>query len=456
MRIAMIGAGYVGLTTGACLARLGHRVVCADVDRKRIERLEAGDIPLYEPGLAATIARGAKHRRLSFSADIAEAVADADAIFIAVGTPSGPDGGIDLSQVQSAARMIARPMRRDAVVAIKSTVIAGTARRLRDIIAETRGGLDFAIASNPEFLREGTAVEDFMCPDRIVIGADDARAAHVLERIYSKLIGKGVPCVTTSTTNAEMIKYAANALLALKVGFINEMADLCEAVGGDVRAVAKGIGLDRRIGGAFLAAGPGFGGSCFPKDTRALAAIGRQRQAPLHLVETLIARNEARKARMARRILGELGRTARGARVAILGISFKANTDDVRDSAALTVIPLLQEAGCEISAHDPKADAAALPAGVTWHGSPYGAARGADLVAILTVWPDDAALDLGALGDAMRGNTIFDCRDVLDTDAAAAHGLRHVALGRGRPMAHAGHGRPATVAGSAQIAASPA
>jgi UDPglucose 6-dehydrogenase len=451
----MIGAGYVGLTTGACLAELGHKVTCVDVDRERIERLEAGELPLYEPGLDAVIARNRKRRRLAFSTDPGRAAGDADAIFLAVGTPSRADGSIDLSHVERAAQQIAKAMRRDAVVVVKSTVVPGTARRLREIIAEARGGLDFLVASNPEFLREGSAVEDFMCPDRIVIGADEPRAAKVLEKIYGKLIADDAAWVATSTTNAEMIKYAANSLLALKIGFINEVADLCEKVGGDVGAVARGIGLDRRIGPAFLAAGPGFGGSCFPKDTRAFAAMGRQRGAPQRLIERLIERNEERKEAVAQRILDELGQ-ASGKRVALLGIAFKANTDDVRDSAALTVIPALQQAGCIVAAHDPKARAAELLPGVEWHETAYAAAEGADLVAILTDWDEYRTLDLVHLKSLMNGDTIFDCRNVLDVDAVSASGLRHIAIGRGSGTRSRRQRSPAaTSAGAARIAASP-
>jgi UDPglucose 6-dehydrogenase len=459
MKIAIVGAGYVGLTTGACLADLGHSVTCIDIDGERVERLRAGELPIFEPGLKDVIARARAARRLRFGVVVPRACADADAIFLAVGTPSRADGAIDLSYIEAAARQIAPAMRRDAVVVIKSTVIAGTARRLREIIAEARGGLDFSVASNPEFLREGSAVDDFMRPDRIVIGADDPRAAKVLEKIYAPLLARKVPCLATSTINAEMIKYAANAFLALKIGFINDVADLCDRIGGDVGAIAEGMGLDHRIGKAFLAAGPGYGGSCFPKDTRALAAIGRLHGAPQHSVEALIRQNEERKSAIARRILDELGRPARGARIAVLGVAFKANTDDVRESAALAIIPALQAAGCKVAAHDPAADPASLPAGVVHCGSAYEAATGAAMVVILTEWDEYRRLDLKRLGEAMSGRSIFDCRNLLDPAAVAAQGFSYCGIGRGtlppraKTAARSAAGRYAP---DTRVAASPA
>lgn len=324
---------------------------------------------------------------------------------------------------------------------VKSTVVPGTARRVREIIAEARGGLDFLVASNPEFLREGSAVADFMVPDRIVVGTDEPRAVKALERIYERLISRGAGWLSTSTVNAEMIKYAANSLLALKIGFINEVADLCEAVGGDVTSVATGIGLDTRIGGAFLSAGPGFGGSCFPKDARALVAIGRSSGARMRLVETLIEGNERRKDSIAHRILSELDLSV-SPRVAILGVAFKANTDDVRESAALSVVPLLQQAGCEVAVHDPKARAGALLPGVEWLDNPYAAE--ADIVVILTEWDQYRRLNLTRLRKAMRGNIVFDCRGLLDPESVREAGLRYLAVGRGQGAApsvrHRSHG----------------
>jgi len=429
MNVAMIGAGYVGITTGVCFAELGHHVTCVDLDEKRIALLNAGELPIHEPSLGALMRRNAKRRRLGFTSDLPAAVQDADAVFIAVGTPSRPDGSIDLTYVEAAARQIATRLRRDAVVVVKSTVVPGTARRLREIIAETRRDLDVCVASNPEFLREGSAVADFMFPDRIVVGSDEPHAIEMLEELYAKLIAKGAAWLATTTTNAEMIKYAANSLLALKIGFINEIADLCEAVGGDVTSVSAGVGLDSRIGTAFLEAGPGYGGSCFPKDTRALAAIGRMRGAPQRLIETLIEDNERRKSAVADRILAALD-LRRAPRVAVLGVAFKRNTDDIRDSAVLTIIPALQRAGCEITVHDPKAKIGSVLPGISQPSSPYEAAADADLVVILTEWQHYRRLNLKRLRRAMRGDIVFDCRGVVDAQSAAAAGLRYLALGR--------------------------
>ncbi|CAD7041677.1 UDP-glucose/GDP-mannose dehydrogenase family protein [Pseudorhizobium endolithicum] len=430
MNVVMIGAGYVGLTTGACLAELGHRVVCIDTDAMKIARLKRAEVPIYEPGLSELIRRHMMAGRLAFSDDLASAAPQADAIFIAVGTPSDDDGDIDLSYVKGAAAELAPLVKSDAVIVIKSTVVAGTARMIANLVAEIRGDSDVHVASNPEFLREGSAIGDFLEADRIVIGADDARSADVLAELYAPLRKKGVPFVTTTTTNAELVKYAANAFLALKIGFINEVADLCEAADGDVAAVAEGIGLDRRIGRAFLNAGPGFGGSCFPKDTRAFAATGRRYRQPQTLVETLIQRNEARKAKLAAKIIAELGR--KGGRVAVLGTAFKSNTDDVRDSAALTVIPALLDAGIAVVAHDPKARKATerLVPGAAWRDCPYEAARDADALVILTEWDDYARLDLRRISGLMAGRSIVDCRNLFAPHEVTRHGLKYVSIGR--------------------------
>jgi UDPglucose 6-dehydrogenase len=445
MKISIIGAGYVGLTTAACLSELGHSVTCADIDPQRLDLLRAGRLPLFEPGLDELIGRGRRRRRLRFGDSVPESWADAQAIFLAVGTPSRADGAIDLSFIEAAARQVAPGLRPDAVLVVKSTVVAGTARRLREIVAEAKGGLDFSIASNPEFLREGSAVEDFMNPDRIVIGTDDPRARKVLESIYAPLLDRDVPCVRTTTLNAELIKYAANAFLALKIGFINEIADLCEAIGGDVAAISEGMGLDRRIGSAFLAAGPGFGGSCFPKDTRALAAIGRSHGAPLHSVETLVRRNEERKSAVARRILDLLGDAPAGSRIALCGVAFKANTDDVRESAALAIIPALQSAGYIVAAHDPKADPKAFPRGTVACATAYEAAAGAEILVILTEWDEYRRLDLKRLHRVMGSRVIFDCRNLLDSEAASAQGFTYRGIGRGVPAVRA---RPAAQRGA--------
>jgi UDPglucose 6-dehydrogenase len=430
MDVVIIGAGYVGLTTGACLAELGHTVTCVDTDALKVAKLKRAEVPIYEPGLSELIRKHVDAGRLSFSDNAASAAPGADALFIAVGTPSAPDGDIDLSYVKNAAAGVALLLKKEAVIIIKSTVVAGTARIVSELVEAARGRKDVSVASNPEFLREGSAIQDFLEADRIVAGADDARSAECLARLYEPLRNKGIAFVTTTTINAEMIKYAANAFLALKIGFINEVADLCEAAGGDVSAVADGIGLDRRIGRAFLNAGPGFGGSCFPKDTRAFAAIGRRFGQPQEIVETLISRNEIRKAALANRILAELQGGAK--RVAILGTAFKANTDDVRDSAALTIIPLLVEAGVNVTAHDPKARQVTERHvdGISWSDCPYEAARGADVVVILTEWDDYARLDLERLSRSMAGRSVIDCRNLFEPQDVTRHGLKYISIGR--------------------------
>ena len=431
MQIAMIGAGYVGLTTATCLAELGHHVTCADIDADRIERLSKGEVPIYEPGLEPLLKRCLEAGRLRFIDAVGGCVDEADAVFLAVGTPSRNDGEMDISQVEAAARQIAPHLKSGAVVVIKSTVTAGTCRRIREAIADARRSLDFSVASNPEFLREGSAIEDFMTPDRIVIGADDAKSAAVLRSIYRGFELDGVPVLSTSTGNAELIKQASNALLALKIGFINDVADLCEKMNGDVMAVAEGIGLDRRIGRSFLTPGPGYGGSCFPKDTRAFAATGRRFGARQALVETLIEHNERRKEALARRILAD-ARLKRGGKVCVLGLAFKADTDDMRESAALTVIPLLQRAGLHVQAHDPQAmeNAKRMLEKVRYCESAYDAASDADATVILTEWKEYRKLDLPRLASAMRGRFLFDFRNLLSPKAAAKSGLTYVGRGR--------------------------
>ncbi|MFN7026530.1 MAG: UDP-glucose dehydrogenase family protein [Pseudorhizobium sp.] len=431
MDIVMIGAGYVGLTTGACLAELGHRVTCVDNDASKVARLKRAEIPIYEPGLSELISEHVGNGKLFFSDELASVAPQADAIFIAVGTPSAPDGDIDLTYVKSAAAGVAPLLKKGAVIVIKSTVVAGTAKMVRELVNEVRGHDDVHVASNPEFLREGSAIEDFLEADRIVAGADHRQAEDVLAEIYAPLRAKGIPFITTNTTNAEMIKYAANAFLALKIGFINEVADLCEAAGGDVAAVAEGIGLDRRIGRSFLNAGPGFGGSCFPKDTRAFAATGRRFGRPQAIVETLIDRNETRKVALAERILEEL-KASGGKRVAILGTAFKANTDDIRDSAALTIIPLLLKAGVKVTAHDPKArhETERLVGSIAWADCPYEASSKADAVVILTEWKEYAELDLARLAKSMSGRTVVDFRNLLEPRAVSAQGMKYVSIGR--------------------------
>jgi UDPglucose 6-dehydrogenase len=430
MKLAVIGAGYVGLTTAACLAELGQTVVCADIDAGRIGRLERGDVPIHEPGLGELIAANTSRGRLGFSCRPELAAADCQAVFIAVGTPAAANGDIDLSFVETAARQIAHALAPNAVVVVKSTVSSGTCRHLREIIAEHRGALDFAVASNPEFLREGSAIEDFFHPDRVVIGTDDAHASDLLQQIYAPLLQRGVPIVSTTPANAELIKYAANAFLALKIGFINDVANLCEAVGGDVTAIAEGIGLDRRIGRAFLGAGPGFGGSCFPKDTRGFAAAGRRADAPQPLIETLIAANERRKRAMAARLLRELPRTA--PRVTLLGLSFKGGTADLREALSLDLIPQLLDAKVDVRVHDPLVGSEILRRfpGIDSFDSLYVAATEAEVVAILTDCDDYRRLDLARLRRAMAGRTIVDFRNLLDPAEVGRHGFRYVSIGR--------------------------
>ncbi len=427
----MIGAGYVGLTTGVCLAELGHDVICADVDTGRIANLNAGVLPFMENGLEELMSRNVADGRLHFTDDLALAVVERELIMIAVGTPKGAAGEADLSFVRQAARLIAPMMAPKTVVTLKSTVVVGTAREIREVIAEERGALDFWVTSNPEFLREGSAVSDFLSPDRIVIGADDRDAAERLKDLYRPLLSKGVSLVETGTANAELIKYAANAFLALKIGFINDVADLCENIDGDIVAIARGIGLDRRIGAAFLSPGPGYGGSCFPKDTEAFAATGRRHRAPQPIVETLIERNSKRRRRIADRILDELV-DIRSPTIAVLGVAFKANTDDVRESPALDIIAFLQENGVKVQAFDPWATtkAALLLPGVAWCSDPYEAVAEADMAVILTEWDIFRSLDLIKLGNAMRSRVLFDCRNIFEPEKVVQSGFRHLSIGR--------------------------
>ncbi|WP_173932737.1 UDP-glucose/GDP-mannose dehydrogenase family protein [Chelativorans sp. Marseille-P2723] len=438
MRIWMIGAGYVGLTSGTCLANMGHQVCCYDISAARIAQLERFDIPIYEPGLETAMREAVDAGKLRFSSLLkGGGIMDADAVFIAVGTPSGRDGSIDLSQVMTAAQQIAPHLKRGALVIIKSTVVVGTARRVRELIARERGAFDIRVASNPEFLREGSALKDFLSPDRIVIGADDARARNALRAIYRPFEKTGVPVVTTTTGNAELIKYAANAFLALKIGFVNDVANLCEMAGGDIGDVMHGIGLDGRIGRSFLMPGPGFGGSCFPKDTRAFAATGRQFGAPQKLIETLIDRNEQRKVLLARRILKE-AKLVSGSRIAVLGLAFKANTDDVRESAALTLVPILQQAGMQVAVHDPRAasNARRYVSDVKWASNPYDACNGAAAAVILTEWDDYRRLDMARLARSLSGKTLFDYRNLFDPRSVTRYGLRYVSLGRPAAIVH--------------------
>ncbi|MCW2309262.1 UDP-glucose dehydrogenase family protein [Rhodobium gokarnense] len=438
MKITMIGTGYVGLVSGACFSEFGFDVTCVDVDEAKIARLEKGEIPIYEPGLDDLVARGVAAGRLDFTTNLEDSVQKADVVFIAVGTPSRRgDGEADLRYVHAAARQIANAMRPGTVIAIKSTVVVGTCREVQRIVAEERPGVDFSIASNPEFLREGSAVEDFMRPDRVICGVADERGEETMRRLYRPLNLRETPMVITTLENAELAKYAANAFLAMKVTFINEVANLCEAVGGDVQVIASAIGLDKRIGNKFLHAGPGFGGSCFPKDTRAYAATGRKYGRPQKLIETTIDVNESRKVDMAERILAALGPDPAGKTVAVLGIAFKPNTDDVREAPSLVIVQTLEGAGVTVRAHDPEAmgPAKELLPNVTWCDAPYETAEGADALVMLTEWNAFRALDLKRMRGLMRGDALVDLRNVYPPEDARDAGLRYFPLGKAAPAA---------------------
>ncbi|MFC7064524.1 UDP-glucose dehydrogenase family protein [Brucella rhizosphaerae] len=432
MKLAMIGTGYVGLVSGVCFAEFGFHVTCVDKNPSIIERLTAGKVTIFEPGLDELMARNIRDGRLEFSTDLVSSVADADVILIAVGTPSRRgDGEADLQYIEAAADEIAAAMKPGAVVVIKSTVVVGTNARIRDRIALARPDVEFSMVSNPEFLREGSAIEDFMRPDRVVVGVDDERGKAAMQRLYRPLYLRETPMVITSLENAEIIKYAANAFLAMKVTFINQVADLCEKTGGNVQEVARAIGMDNRIGSKFLHAGPGFGGSCFPKDTRAFAATGKKYDAPQSLIEEVISVNELRKQAMAERIVAAAHESGTKT-VAVLGVAFKPNTDDIRESPSLDIIAVIQKAGISVRAHDPEAMEAAksvLP-DVTWCSSAYEAAKGAGVVALLTEWNAYRALDLKRVAGVMDGNVLIDLRNVYKADDMAGTGLDYRSVGR--------------------------
>jgi UDPglucose 6-dehydrogenase len=431
MRIAMIGTGYVGLVSGACLSEFGHDVVCIDKDVRKVEMLRQGGIPIFEPGLDEVVAANVKAGRLSFAADLKDAVAGADAVFIAVGTPSRRgDGHADLSYVFAAAEEIAAAMTGYTVVVTKSTVPVGTSRKVEAVIKKARPEADFDMASNPEFLREGSAIGDFRRPDRVVVGCDTERARDVMREIYRPLYLNETPILFTSRESSELIKYAANAFLATKITFINEMADLCEKVGADVQDVARGIGLDGRIGGKFLHAGPGFGGSCFPKDTLALVKTAQEYGTPTRIVEAVAAVNDARKLAMARKIEAAFG-GVKGKTIAVLGLTFKPNTDDMRDSPSLVIVPHLQEAGAIIRAYDPEGGAEARKyLGLELCRGAYDAAEGADGVVILTEWNEFRALDFDKLKAALKTPLMVDLRNIYRPSIMAQAGFRYVSVGR--------------------------
>ncbi|HXY99544.1 MAG TPA: UDP-glucose/GDP-mannose dehydrogenase family protein [Stellaceae bacterium] len=433
MRIAMIGTGYVGLVSGACFSEFGVSVTCVDKDEGKIERLRAGEIPIYEPGLGQIVESNVRAGRLSFTADLAAAVAGADAVFIAVGTPSRRgDGHADLSYVFGAAEEIARALTGYAVVVTKSTVPVGTGRRVAEILRKTRPDLAFDVVSNPEFLREGSAIQDFMRPDRVVIGAESDRAKDIMRELYRPLYLIETPLIFTTVETAELTKYAANAFLATKISFINEIADLCETVGADVQDVAKGIGLDGRIGRKFLHAGPGYGGSCFPKDCLALTRTAQEAGAPVTIVETTVKVNETRKERMAARIIRACGGTVERKTVAVLGLTFKPNTDDMRESASLAVIPALRKAGATVRAFDPEgmAEARRLLDGVVFCNGAYDAMDGADALVILTEWNEFRALDLKRVKALLRTPTVIDLRNIYKPADMAEAGFYYFSIGR--------------------------
>ncbi len=415
MRIAMIGTGYVGLVSGVCFSDFGHDVICIDKATQKIAMLEAGEIPIYEPGLDALVAKNVAAGRLSFTTEIAEAVATADAVFIAVGTPTRRgDGHADLTYVFAAAEEIAQYLQGYTVVVTKSTVPVGTNRRVAEVVAKANPEADFDVASNPEFLREGAAIDDFMRPDRVVVGAETERSQSVMGDIYRPLFLRDFPIVYTDLESAEMIKYAANAFLATKITFINEIAALCEKVGADVKSVAKGIGLDGRIGNKFLHAGPGYGGSCFPKDTSALARIGQEHAIPMQITETVITVNEQIKNRMIDKIREQCGGSVNGKTIAVLGVTFKPDTDDMRDAPSLTIVPNLIGRGATVQVADPQGrrEGEELLPGVVWAEDAYGAAQDADAVVLLTEWNEFRALDLPRLVTVMRGKSFVDLRNV--------------------------------------------
>ena len=433
MRVAMIGTGYVGLVSGACFADFGHVVTCVDKDPSKIERLEKGEIPIFEPGLEDLVASNVRGGRLSFALDGAEAIRTADAVFIAVGTPSRRgDGHADLSYVYAAAEEIAGLIEGFTVIVTKSTVPVGTGDEIERIVRERRPDAEFAVVSNPEFLREGAAIEDFKRPDRVVVGTEDARAQTLMRELYRPLNLNETPILFTGRRTSELIKYAANAFLAMKITFINEMADLCEAVGADVQQVARGIGLDNRIGSKFLHAGPGYGGSCFPKDTLALVRTAIDAGTPVRLIETTVEVNDARKKAMAGRVASVVDGDLNGKTVALLGVTFKPNTDDMRDAPSLDVVPALLAAGATVQAYDPEGmhEAAKLLDGVIFKDGPYDAVAGADVVVILTEWDQFRALDLDRIKLLVRQPVIVDLRNVYRPDDMRARGFRYTSIGR--------------------------
>jgi len=434
VKIVMIGAGYVGLVSGVCFSDFGHQVTCVEKDAGRLAKLRAGEVPIFEPGLEQLMSRNMAEGRLTFSGDLGAAMEGADAVFIAVGTPARRgDGFADLTYVYDTAREIGEKLKTPTVVVTKSTVPIGTNREVQRIIDSCNPPVRAEVASNPEFLREGSAIEDFMRPNRIVAGVQSPEAEEVLRHIYRPLNLRETPILFTGLETAETIKYAANAFLATKITFINEIADLCEKTGGDVQQVAKGIGLDARIGGKFLHAGPGYGGSCFPKDTLALVQTGQQHGAPQRIVETVVAVNDARKSAMTQKIVAACGGSVKGKRIAVLGVTFKPNTDDMRDAPSLVILPELMEQGAAITACDPEggAEARRLLPGVDWVEDAYAAADGADALVIITEWNMFRGLDLPRIRETLAAPVFVDLRNIYPVSEVEAAGLSHTGVGKG-------------------------
>jgi UDPglucose 6-dehydrogenase len=429
----MIGTGYVGLVSGACFADFGHVVTCVDKDVSKIDRLKNGVMPIYEPGLDALVASNVEEERLFFTTDASEAIADADAVFIAVGTPSRRgDGHADLSYVYAAAEEIAGLMDGFTVVVTKSTVPVGTGDEVEQIMRKVRPDGDFAVVSNPEFLREGAAIKDFKIPDRVVVGTEDERAQQVMRELYRPLFLNETPILFTDRRTSELIKYAANAFLAVKITFINEMADLCEKVGANVQEVSRGIGLDNRIGRKFLNAGPGYGGSCFPKDTLALTKTANDAGAPVRIVDTVVQVNADRKRAMAEKVIRAMGGDVQGKTIGVLGLAFKQNTDDMRDAPSLDILPALMAAGAKIRAFDPEAmtEAGHLLEGVEFASNPYAAIEGADAMVIITEWDQFRALDFDRVKTALKSNIVVDLRNIYSPEDMAALGFAYTSIGR--------------------------
>ncbi|MGQ2969595.1 MAG: UDP-glucose dehydrogenase family protein [Allorhizobium sp.] len=433
MRIVMIGSGYVGLVSGACLADFGHEVICVDKSTEKVEALERGEVPIFEPGLEAIIAHNRASGRLSFSLDLAGPVANADVVFIAVGTPSRRgDGHADLTYVYAAAREIAAAVTGFTVVVTKSTVPVGTGDEIERIFREEFPEKDIAVVSNPEFLREGAAISDFKRPDRIVIGTGDERATELMREVYRPLYLNEAPLYFCERRTSELIKYAANAFLAMKITFINEIADLCEHIGADVQKVAKGIGMDKRIGDKFLHAGPGYGGSCFPKDTLALVKTAQDFGSPMRLIETTVAINDNRKRAMGRKVIAACDGTVRGKKIAVLGLTFKPNTDDMRDAPAITIIQALLDGGADVHVFDPEGmeAAKAVLGPVTYGKNPYEIATGAEAIVVVTEWDEFRALDFRRLKQEMKAPVIVDLRNIYKSDEMAKYGFSHFPIGK--------------------------